>query len=325
MATLSQSDQLTYAELAKRYPENVQNIVECELETNEMLTDLPVRETNNGDTDDGVYRESATAGEAVLPGEGVVAETTKTETRKDNTCIVKAYSEVDEDKVNRSSEPNKVRTDEARGIINGMGITQQHILVYGDRSANPRVVNGVATRRPKINAAGHLCISAGGTGSKCTSVYLSANGLQFNHLIYPKGSSSIGITREDLSKQKVSYTDGDGKIRNKVVYSEMFETAFGLVVEQKRGLIRLANITDSVTDDDLIELIFLARSYMPKGAGSYSLFGNNYIKYRINRAARSRQQINTTWTDPWGKIITAVGDLRVRQVDEILSTEEAIA
>jgi hypothetical protein len=64
---------------------------------------------------------------------------------------------------------------------------------------------------------------------------------------------------------------------------------------------------------------------MPQGASTYIMYSNADILYKLDKAAMYKGNVVHNTSDPWGKIITNVRDLRCRQMDVILNTESTVA
>jgi hypothetical protein len=228
------------------------------------------------------------------------------------------YSEVDATMLEHSGNIAAARQSEAVAIIKGMGLTQAHTLIYGDGS-KPDEFDGLFTRRNSL--ADPNVVDAGGTGSSLTSIYMCAVGPDLFHLIYPKGSSTVGVSRSD--KGLVDVEDADSK--KYPAYREFFQAQYGIAIRAPDAVKRICNIPADITGEDLIDIIIDTRYRMPQGASTYVMYSNVDILIKLDKAARDKNNVIYTTADPWGKPITHVRDLRCRQMDVILSTESAVA
>jgi hypothetical protein len=109
------------------------------------------------------------------------------------------------------------------------------------------------------------------------------------------------------------------------VYREFFKAQYGLTVRAPDAVKRICNVHTDVPPDKLLDVILDTRWKMPPGATTYVLYGNVDILVKIDKAAREKNNVVYYAEDPWGKPITHIRDLRVRQMDCILNTEEAVA
>jgi hypothetical protein len=319
MPNLNVVDQMTAIEAAKRSNSpDAFNIIECLRETNEMLIDLPALKANDGTHHVTLRRKNRPEGTHRLYNQGVETVSSQTDTIRDSSCILEAYSVVDADMANHTGNPEALRRSEAVGIIKGMGKQQARILIKGDNSANKEEITGLENR---LNKLGNQVISMGGSGSGLTSLYLIASGPDFCHLFYPAGSNTVGVERKDLEQK--TWHDDAGKPYE--AYVEFFSAQYGIAIRDPGAAVRICNIPAGVSGDDLIDKILEMRRKMPSGASTYSLFANLDILIKIDKTARDRSNVVYTAQDPWGKEITHIRDIRCRQQDAITNDESAVA
>jgi hypothetical protein len=312
------TDQMTALELVKRAnaPEPY-HIVELMRLVNEMLMDTPAYEANNGTINVTLQRNIKPMGEHRIYNKGVGKAATTTKIVHDRIAVLSEYSEVDATMLEHSGNISAARQSEAVAIIKGMGLTQAETLIYGDGS-RPDEFDGLFVRRNSL--ADSNVVNAGGTGSALTSIYLVAVGPDLFHLIYPKGSSSVGVSRSDRGLMDVE--DSDGK--KYPAYREFFQAQYGIAIRAPDAVKRICNIPSSISGEDLIDIIIDTRYRLPPGASTYVLYSNVEIMIKIDKAARDKNNVTYTATDPWGKPITHVRDLRCRQMDVIISDESAV-
>ena len=319
MAILNMSDQMTALEIVKRAnnPE-AWRILEIMARTNEMLTDVPAYEANNGTINKVLVRKTKPEGTTRIYNRGVGRTATQTKERQDRIAMMTAYSLVDASMVAHSGNVNAARMSEAQAIIEGMGLTQSELLVYGDGSKADEF-DGLMAR---LNDPNDSCfIDMGGTGDELTSLFLCAIGKNQFHLIYPKGSSSVGVSHVDKGIETV--TDADGGEYE--AYRSYFEAQFGIAVPNPEAIIRIANIPKDATGDDIVDKVLEAKRKLPKGATTYAMYSNQGILIKIDKAARDKGNVVHMQADPWGKEITHIREIRCRQMDVILDTESRVA
>jgi hypothetical protein len=316
------TDMLTALELVKRAnaPEPF-HIIELLREVNQMMIDVPAFETNNGTINTTLQRNIRPMGEHRIYNQGIGKRATTTKVVHDRVAILEEYSDVDEDLALNSGNVAATRQSEAIAIIKGMGLTQANTLIYGSDEV-PEEFAGLMERynslsNPNVvNAAG-----AGGSSDDYTSVYMAAVGRDLFHLIYPKGAAGAGVSRIDSGIVFVQ----DAKGKEYRAYREFFKAQYGLTVRAPDAVKRICNIRKDIPVDALLDLILDTRWRMPMGATTYVLYGNQDILVKIDKAAREKNNVIYYAEDPWGKPITHVRDLRVRQMDCILNTEEEVA
>jgi hypothetical protein len=327
MATKNLVDQMTALEVARRSSDpNAFTILETMAMTNTMLQELPAQEANDGTVHTTLRRLSYPHGEHRLYNQGVGAKSSQTEPIQDVISMLEAHSDVDHDQAVHSGNPAALYNSEASAFLVGMGMDQAEELIYGSHQMDPAVINGLAIRYPKVD--GEHCVDFKGAGNSLTSAYLMAPGPQSVGLIYPRGSKSVGVSREDggLIWAK-DPRDGAGKKEFRA-HRDIFKAQYGLFVAHPDAVIRVCNIPLDLTKDQRIELLELILKYqkrLTKGIVNNVLFVNQDLIYQIERAGRESQYVVHPETDPWGRPVTAINGLRIREQDAILSTEEQVA
>ncbi|MDR3161345.1 MAG: hypothetical protein LBU28_07015 [Spirochaetaceae bacterium] len=314
--TLNMVDQMTALEVVKRANNpDAFLIIEALLQTNELLTDMPVLQANDGAIHTTLRRMTQPGGQHRIYNQGVEVKASQTKTIHDRITMLEAYAVVDKKLAEHGGDVAALRHSEAVAFLNGMGIDQARDLIYGDWTKNPAEIDGLATR---LSALGKNVISMGGTGANLTSLYILAAGPQFCHLIYPRGSSSIGVSRQDLGEQ--TWKDDEGNPFQ--AYVDHFEANYGLVIRHPDAVKRLCNIPADVDPTTLVDTILAQLRRLPKGATNRVIYANASILNILDKAARDRPNVIYPTTDPWGKPLTMVRDARLRQVDAILEFAE---
>ena len=320
MAVLNMADQITAIEAVKRANNpDAFHIIECLRMTNEMLTDLPAIAANDGTVHTTLRRLNQPGGTHRIYNQGVNIKASQTDTVRDRIAMLGAYSVVDKAMADHTGNRGAFRQSEAVAILKGMGVDQARDLVYGNNALDKTQIDGLAVRLNKVD--NKTVFSMGGTGNDLTSLYMIAAGQDLCHLIYPKGSSSVGVTRSDQGEN--IWEDQNGDRYQALV--EYFEAQYGVTIRDPGAAIRICNIESTVNGDDLIDIILSCRRRLPPGASTYALYANLDVLIKIDKTARDRGNVVYTAADPWGKEITHIRDLRCRQMDVILNTEEAVA
>lgn len=324
MAVKTASDELTFAELAKRLKENgdLRMVAEVINETNEIAIDMPFVAASDGDVDLATYAEVEEEGETVHAGEGVSSSSHTTHRVTNYTSLIKKFAQVSNDVLRKAgSRRSQVLQKETNLTLKGMGILMARLFVHGDYGVNDTEFNGMAVRR---SALGETCIDAGGTGDALTSIYLCALGEGYVQGIYPSTSSSYGVEIDHQENCDIVKTV-NGVEKHDRGDQTMFVQQYGLKVEEPKSLVRIANIPSSISGDDLIRLIFKSQGILPQGAPTYALYGNKSVMDIIDWANTNRTQVVRQAEDPWGKEIFTLRGYRCRRVDQITSTESKIS
>jgi hypothetical protein len=319
MAVLNMEDQMTALEIARRAnaPDPF-HIIELMRMTNEMLIDVPAYEANNATINVSLQRNIKPIGEHRIYNRGVDKVATQTKKVEDRIAMMSAYSQVDAALLEHSGNKTAALMSESAAIVKGMGLTQAETLIYGDGNREDEFA-GLMARRGKLSDSN--VINAGGNGSNLTSIYLVATGRDLFHLIYPKGSKSVGVNRED--RGLVDVKDENGK--EYPAYKSYFTAQYGISVVVPDAVKRICNIPKNISGDDLVDLIIEAAYKLPQGASTYAMYSNVDILVKLDKAARDKGNVVHSVADPWGKQITSVRDIRCRCMDVITSTEDAVA
>jgi hypothetical protein len=324
MAILNMTDQLTALELVKRAnnPEPY-HIIELLREVNQMMIDVPTFEANNGTINVTLQRNIRPMGEHRIYNQGVGKTATVTKVVRDRIAILEEYSDVDVDMAQNSGNVAATRQSEAVAIIKGMGLTQARTLIYGTEEIDSEFAGLMERRNTLADPNVINAKNAGGSSTDYTSVYMVAVGRDLFHLIYPKGADGVGVSRID--DQIVYVKDARNAEKEYRAYREFFKAQYGLTVRAPDAVKRIANIRRDIPPDALLDVLLDTRWRMPPGATTYVLYGNVDILVKIDKAAREKNNVVYYAEDPWGKPVTHVRDLRVRQMDCIVNTEEEVA
>ena len=320
MPTLNMTDQMTALEIAKRAnaPDPFK-IIELMRLTNEMLIDVPAHQANNGVINVTLQRNIQAMGEHRIYNQGVGRAATQTDIVRDRIAMLGEYCRVDKKLIDHSGNKEAAMMSEAVAIIKGMGLTQAYTLIYGN-GAKPEEFDGLFMRRNKLGAN---VISAGGTGSALTSIYLIAVGPDLFHLIYPSGASTAGVTRRGIEEKDVPEANNPNKQYR--VYEDYFEAEYGLAIRAPDAVKRICNIPAAITGEALLDIIMDTRYKLPQGASTYVMYSNVEALIKLDKAARDKDNVVYTAEDPWGKPITYVRDIRCRRMDVIHNAEGQVA
>lgn len=128
------------------------------------------------------------------------------------------------------------RMGESKAFIESMGQEVADTMFYGS-AANPEEFVGLSSRYNSLSAGNaENILSAGGTGSDLSSVWLLGLSEDTIYGVFPKGMQA-GLVHEDLGLQDAF--DGTNRFR---AYMDYYEWNVGLVVKDWRYGVRIANI-----------------------------------------------------------------------------------
>jgi hypothetical protein len=238
MATLSTTN-LTLADWAKRTDPDGRVPVVAELlsQTNEILDDAVFKEGNLPTGERVVIRTGLPTVYWRALNQGIPS-TKSTTAQVDEACgMLEARSEVDKDLAMLNGNTAQFRLSEDTAFLEAMNQTQATTMFYGNPTTEPKSFLGLAGRYSSLsggNAAN--VISAGGSGSDNTSVFLVCWGDNTVYCPFPKGSKA-GLIHEDLGEQTVY--DSSNRMQ---AYATRYQWKNGLVVKDWRYVVRIPNI-----------------------------------------------------------------------------------
>lgn len=331
MATVGNT-YLNLADLRKqqnKYDE-IANIIEIMAQQNEMFSDAPTFECNEGNA----HLTTIRAGlpeptwrklyQGVQPTKGTTTQV------RDTTGFLEDWSEIDAKLVEKAKEPQKFRLNEAKAHIMGIAHEVASTMIYGDTATSPEKFTGLAPRFASTTADnGNQIVLGGGVGSDNTSVWFVTWGEQTCHLLYPEGSP-LGISRKDKGVETKENTDGSLY----EVYREKFSMDVGLSVRDWRGIARLANIdvsaltADAATGADLINLMISAY-YKLDNPGMQDrqtvIYCSRTIAEFLHKQAMNKSNVELRLGEFAGKKVVEFLGLPIRRMDSILETEATIS
>jgi len=295
-------------------------IAEILAEDNPIVQDAPMIEANNALFHKSVRRDSIPGGTFRQLNKGVSKETTTTVDVIDGIGLLESYAENDKVLIDSFPNPKEARMQESRGFIEGMTQTLADTVFYGNSNTDKEKFDGLACRIPAIDADGN-CIDEGGSGSTCTSIYIVQWGVGKVHMIYPRGSQTMGVEHDDLGEHTVKDSDGN----QFQAYRDHFKAYLGLVVRDSRCIARLASVsTSAVVDED--NLIYLLNRMPQSGRGAH-IYCNPEVLSQMEIALKDKTNVNYTpggGEGLAGEPLIKFRGCPVKACDSIIMTEAAL-
>jgi hypothetical protein len=239
MATLATSN-LTLADWAKRTDPDgrIPIIAELLSQSNEVLEDCVFKEGNLPTGERVVIRTGLPAVYWRALNQGIPNSKSTTAQVDEAAGILEARSEVDKDLAMLNGNTAQFRLSEDSAFLEAMNQTQATTLFYGNPGTDPKQYLGMAPRYSSLSASNaQNILSAGGSGSDNTSVFLVVWGDNTVYCHFPKGSKA-GLIHEDLGEQTVYNSDGT----RLQAYATRYQWKNGLVVKDWRYVVRICNI-----------------------------------------------------------------------------------
>lgn len=322
MATLEAKNQLTLLELAKRHDPNGDSAAIAEVleETNEILQDAIYLEANDKTSNKSTRRLTLPTGTWRKLNKGVGTESSQTVEQIDNLGMLESFSKVDKALADRATNPMEFRNNEALAFVEGLGQTFADTLVYGNDAIDTEQFTGLAPRLASL-VDDHV-VSAGGSGSDLTSIYVVQWGERMVHMVYPQGDPHMGIMHDDLGVNKVLDDDGNGFM----AYEDHFKLQTGLVVRDERCIARNCNIevsgSSNLFDED--DLIAMLNELPFQGRGAV-IYVNKKIKTQMQIRLKNKANVNFSVGEGLsGRPVLFFDGVPVHRVDAITNTESEI-
>jgi hypothetical protein len=340
MAVLSNTN-LTLADWAKRTdPEGrVPVIAELLSQSNEILEDCVFKEGNLPTGERVVIRTGLPAVYWRALNQGIPNSKSQT-AQVDEACgILEARSEVDKDLAMLNGNTAQFRLSEDVAFLEAMNQTQAATMFYGNPAIEPKSFLGLAARYSALSGSNNSqnVITAGGSGSDNSSVYLIVWGDNTVYCPFPKGSTA-GLMHEDLGEQTVYNSDGT----RLQAYATRYQWKNGLVVKDWRYVVRICNIDisdlqsttntqASNTTTQLVKCMARALYRIPNMAmGRAAFYMNRTVHAGLSIQALDRTQnvlaVNQGLSQ-FGTPTSWLSFLGVpcRRVDQLINTEAVVS
>lgn len=326
MAELSLSSRMNFAEIAKRtLGKELLPIAEVLMEKKPLIKDATMIEANGLYTHTFTRRASLGSGTWRGPNTGVSTTMSRTQQFQEPISLLEARSEIDEYYVRTAPSPDKFRSDEAMGIVEGMAQQVETGIFYGTGgTGDPKQPIGISTRADYDGTSDENVWDNGddATGA-VTSLYIVQWGPRYCSLAYPRGSKSMGIEKNDLGRQLVTDPDGTNQY---VALVMQFLFNFGIVIHDARNIQRICNVgtTDSsVTVDE--NQIIKALNHMPDSARGAVIYCNETVMNYFDILAKDKPNVQYGPADPFGRPTRFFRGVPIRIADAIVNTEDVVS
>ena len=306
----------------------IATIVELLNQSNEVLTDMSFVEGNLETGNKSTVRTG-------LPSPtwrklyGGVQPTKSTTAQVQDSCgMLEAYAEIDKALADLNGNTAAFRMSEDSAHIEGMSQTMANTLFYGNEGSTPEAFTGLAPRFNSLSAQNaDNIVSAGGTGTDNTSIWLCVWGPQTGFGIYPKGSQA-GLQMTDKGQVTIENVDGAGGRMEG--YRTHYRWDAGLTIRDWRYFVRIPNIDVSDLDTlantkNLINWMIAASERIPSfGKGRACWYVNRTIREKLRLGILEKVSSNLSWETVEGKRVMTFDDIPVRRTDALLNTEARV-
>ncbi len=331
MSTLSNL-YLTAADWAKRLdPQgNTADIVELLSQKNEILEDMTFVECNNLTSHEITQRTQLPTVYYSLLNQGVLPSKSSTAQVVEGTSMLKTFSQIDCDIVDKNRNPKKFRLTEAQPHVEAMSQRQATTLIYGNVGTAPEEFTGFMPRMSSLTAGNASnVIDGGGVGSDNTSILAVCWGDNTVTGIFPTGSKA-GISHENKGKVLIQNAGGvTGAMLD--MYVDYWRWDCGLAVPDWRAMARVCNIdvsnlTSETSAADITKLLIKATWRIRRSTGKKIIYMNSTVAqmFDIQRVAAIAAGGGLTFENVDGKVRMSFRSIPIKIVDAILETEARV-
>lgn len=312
-----------YEQAKRRVGGDVATIAEIYEQTNEVLIDAPMFEANQ------VY-SNLTPVRGKLPtisprkiNKGAKKSASAVEPVLEQIMLLDTFAEIDEQLIDHETDPEEALMNEINPFIEAAGQTFCENIFYGDPGKDPLQIKGFATRYNKTSMS-NVWDMGGASGR--TSVWLIEWGKLIVHLIYPRGSESVGIKHTDNGKVRIT----DDENNPLMAYSHQIKAEFGIAVSDERGVQRLANIATSGDSGTLyaanqMRSLVKAKNKLPHYGRNAIIYCNRDTKSQYDIWAMEKSNGFYTKSDISGEPMTVFQNIPIRMVEKLSSAESAVS
>ncbi|MCK5602584.1 hypothetical protein KAR91_11960 [Candidatus Pacearchaeota archaeon] len=330
MATVGTRN-LTLADVSRRKDPNgkIDKVVELLNETNELTTDMVVKECNDGTTNKSSVRTGLPSGTWRKLYGGIQSTKSSTQQVVDTCGMLEALPKIDCDVIDKSGDPQGALLSEHVPHLEGLAQDIETAMWYGDTALNPEQFHGLHQRYNVLSTdstlSGYNVFNGGGSGSDNCSIWLITWGDNTVHGLYPKGSMA-GLKQENLGKQLTTADDSSGDF---LAYVTHYKWDIGLCVKDWRAIGRICNIDLSILEAnsspaDLIALMIKC-SERVKGSGRRAWYMPERVRTMLRIQMLDTTNVNLTFDTVEGKKVMSFDGTPIRVSEKLLLTEATIS
>jgi len=334
MATLA-NNVLTLADWAKRTDPNgmTSDIVELLQQTNPILNDMAWQEGNSTTGHLVTQRTGLPTVYWRMINQGVPPSKSATAQVTEGMGMLEAWSEVDIDLLKLNGNSNSFRLSEGSAFIESMNNEMAQTLFYGNSGLAPEEFTGLAARYSTLVTAtaanAKNVISAGGSGSDNTSIWLVVWGPNTIFGIFPKGSNA-GLQHEDFGAVTVEVSAGVGGNRMRAM-QERWQWKAGIALRDWRYVVRIANIDVSDLSGGsaaalTLQMIKAFHRIPSMGMGRAVIYMNRTAAQALDLQGRADIAAGSgiTYETIDGRTRTSFRGIPIEVTDAILDTEATV-
>jgi hypothetical protein len=253
-----------------------------------------------------------------------------------STGMLEDYSEVDKALADLNGNTTRFRMQEDAAHIEGFNQKVASSLVYESEDNTPEAITGIMPHFANVGltGTGTQVLDAGGTGTDNGSILLVGWAANTIYGIFPKGSKA-GLSVRDLGEVTALARTADNVSTGQYqAYRTHYKWDLGLVVQDYRYVVRIANIDRSLlgadptvtgyTGANLPNLMFQAMEIIPSLSNCRPVFYMDRSFKTILRQQLPNVVKNSTLQimDVGGKKVDSFQEIPIRRMD-VMRADEA--
>lgn len=252
----------------------------------------------------------------------------------DTMGMLESFASIDKALADMNGNTAEFRLSEDKAFLEAMAQEFESTFFYGNTSVDPAKFMGLAPRYNSIGTvatqSSYNVLSAGGSGSDNTSLWLVVWGDTTCHLTFPKGKQG-GLYHNDLGEQTL-YDAAGGEYRG---YKSHYKMDVGAVVRDWRYVARLANIdvsdlaTAGLASDTSARLIPLMIRLMHRipnlRTGKAVFYANREVLAALDIMAQAKVNVYLTQKEFAGEMVTMFRGVPIKRADALLNTESVVS
>lgn len=293
---------LTLADIGRRLDPDgrVSDMAEMLSQCNEMIDDMPFVEANGLTSHVTTLRTSLPKGSYIRYYQGTGYTKSNAAQVEFGMSLLRDYSQIDKRLASIGGQVSALRMKEDSAHMEGLAQQQSSTLVYGNTFTTPEQFTGFAPFFNSVStstAQNALNVfDCGGIGSSNASIWMIGWGENTAYGIYPKGSTA-GLVFEDKGDVVPGFDSSNQRFE---AYTSLFEWQMGLVVEDWRYVVRLANIDTTtagllgVAPPDLFAIMSRAVVRLPTAGRNVSGITKTDAPNRQSPAVRLKMYCDRT-------------------------------
>jgi hypothetical protein len=329
MASAFTTTPVTYLDVAKRMApdQGIDDIVEILSLFSPLVKDAHTIESNQEMSHKLTRRTSLPSGTWRGFNEGVLATKSETSQVVEDIGNLEEYALVDKDLADLNGNTAEFMLSESVAHLQSMAQEVESKAWYGDGTT----ANSFQGFTPRFNAlsggnSGQV-VDAEGSGNNNHSIWLVTWGALTTAMLYPKGSTA-GIQMTDQGQQTTHATPD--LTTNKAGQFEAYQVHFkwrpGLMVRDPRYVVRIANISNGVTESLVPLLIEAQHKLFSQGVGTPMLYMNRTVATALDKEAQAQGNVNLVHREYGGEYVLHFRNMPIRETDGLLDgTEQTVS